>query len=58
MPFAMFFSGGQASHYSADFAAPGSNGSSHGCVTVRDYNRIAWLYDQVAVGTPVIVYRS
>lgn len=58
MPFAMFFSGGQAVHYSADFAARGYNGSSHGCVNVRDYNGIAWLFDQVAIGNTVIVYRS
>ncbi len=58
MPFAMYFSGGQAVHYSADFAARGYNGSSHGCVNVRDYNGIAWLFDQVSVGTKVIVYRS
>ena len=36
MPYALFFSGGQAVHYSADFAARGYNGSSHGCVNVRD----------------------
>ena len=58
MPFAMFFSGGQAVHYSADFAARGYNGSSHGCVNVRDYNGIKWLFDQVSIGTSVIVYRS
>ena len=58
MPFAMFFSGGQAVHYSADFAARGYNGSSHGCVNVRDYNGIAWLFDQVSIGDTVIVYRS
>ena len=37
MPFAMFFSGGQAVHYSSDFAARGYSGASHGCVNVRDY---------------------
>jgi hypothetical protein len=58
MPFAMFFSGGQAVHYSADFAARGYNGASHGCVNVRDYNGIAWLFDQVSIGNRVIVYRS
>lgn len=58
MPFAMFFSGGQAVHYSPDFAATGYNGASHGCVNVRDYDGIAWLYDQVAIGTPVVVYWS
>ncbi|MPN25932.1 hypothetical protein SDC9_173353 [bioreactor metagenome] len=57
MPYSMFFSGGQAVHYSADFAARGYNGSSHGCVNVRDYNAIASLYDQVRVGDKVIVYR-
>ena len=36
MPFAMFFSGGQAVHYSPDFAAVGYAGASHGCVNVRD----------------------
>ncbi|MGI8459145.1 MAG: L,D-transpeptidase family protein [Propionibacteriaceae bacterium] len=57
MPFAMFFSGGQAVHYSADFAARGYNGASHGCVNVRNRNGIAWLFDQVSVGDKVIVYR-
>ena len=58
MPFAMFFSGGQAVHYSSDFAASGYAGASHGCVNVRDYDAIAWLFDRVDVGDPVIVYRS
>ncbi len=58
MPFAMFFSGGQAVHYSADFAARGYNGASHGCVNVRDRQSIAWLFDQVRIGDKVIVYRA
>ncbi|MEO5654222.1 MAG: L,D-transpeptidase family protein [Marmoricola sp.] len=58
MPFAMFFSGGQAVHYSSDFAARGYSGASHGCVNVRDYAGIAWLFDQVAVGDKVVVYWS
>lgn len=58
MPFAMFFSGGQAVHYSADFAAVGYAGASHGCVNVRDYDTVAWLFDQVQVGDKVIVYWS
>ena len=58
MPFAMFFSGGQAVHYSPDFAATGYNGASHGCVNVRDYDAIARLYDQVPLGTPVVIYWS
>ncbi len=58
MPFAMFFSGGQAVHYSPDFAANGYYGASHGCVNIRDYDEIAWLYDQVVVGDKVVVYWS
>lgn len=56
MPFAMFFSGGQAVHYSADFARNGYYGASHGCVNVRDYNGIKKLFDEVRVGDKVIVY--
>jgi peptidoglycan hydrolase-like protein with peptidoglycan-binding domain len=58
MPFAMFFSGGQAVHYSSDFAARGYYGASHGCVNVRDYTAIATLFDEVPIGTKVVVYRS
>jgi peptidoglycan hydrolase-like protein with peptidoglycan-binding domain len=58
MPFSMFFSGGQAVHYSSDFAATGYNGASHGCVNVRDYDAVAWLFDQVQVGDKVVVYWS
>jgi hypothetical protein len=58
MPFAMFFSGGQAVHYSPDFAANGYNGASHGCVNVRDYGAITSLYDQVDIGDGVIIYWS
>jgi peptidoglycan hydrolase-like protein with peptidoglycan-binding domain len=58
MPFAMFFSGGQAVHYSSDFAARGYAGASHGCVNVRDYAGIQWLFDQVAIGDKVVIYWS
>jgi peptidoglycan hydrolase-like protein with peptidoglycan-binding domain len=58
MPFAMFFSGGQAVHYSPDFAANGYSGASHGCVNVRDRAAVEWLFDQVRIGDKVIVYRS
>ena len=57
MPYAMFFSGGQAVHYSADFAARGYNGASHGCVNVRNLPGIQTLFAQVRVGDKVIVYR-
>ena len=57
MPYAMFFSGGQAVHYSPDFAARGYAGASHGCVNVRNLSGIQWLFDQVRVGDKVVVYR-
>ncbi|MFG2597014.1 peptidoglycan-binding protein [Streptomyces sp. NPDC048462] len=56
MPYAMFFSGGQAVHYSSDFAARGYNGASHGCVNVRDEGKIASLYAQVRDGDKVVVH--
>ncbi len=58
MPFAMFFSGGQAVHYSPYFARDGYNGGSHGCVNLRDFAGARWLFDHVPLGTPVYVYRS
>jgi peptidoglycan hydrolase-like protein with peptidoglycan-binding domain len=58
MPYSMFFSGGQAVHYSSDFAARGYAGASHGCVNVRDYDGIKWLFGQVEVGDKVVVYWS
>jgi len=57
MPYAMFFSGGQAVHYSRDFAARGYSGRSHGCVNVRDRGAIQRLFSTVRVGDKVIVYR-
>jgi hypothetical protein len=56
MPYAMFFSGGQAVHFSYDFAARGYAGGSHGCVNVRDETAIAALYAQVRTGDKVVVY--
>jgi lipoprotein-anchoring transpeptidase ErfK/SrfK len=58
MPYAMFFSGGQAVHYSSDFARRGYNGCSHGCVNIRNKAGIRWVFDRVRVGDRVIVYRS
>ncbi|ROQ33964.1 putative peptidoglycan binding protein [Streptomyces sp. PanSC19] len=56
MPYAMFFSRGQAVHYSADFAARGYAGASHGCVNVRDRAKLSALFDQVKVGDKVVVH--
>jgi lipoprotein-anchoring transpeptidase ErfK/SrfK len=58
MPFALFFSGGQAVHYSPDFAKKGYSGGSHGCVNVRDKAGAEKLFDSVKLGDRVIVYRS
>jgi hypothetical protein len=58
MPFAMFFSGGQAVHYSSDFAARGYSGASHGCVNVRDHAGVQWLFEHVRVGDAVVIYWS
>jgi len=57
MPYAMFFSRGQAVHYSSDFARRGYSGASHGCVNVRDKAGIQWLFDQVREGDTVVVFR-
>ncbi|MFJ8694433.1 L,D-transpeptidase family protein [Streptomyces roseolilacinus] len=56
MPYSMFFSRGQAVHYSSDFAARGYNGGSHGCVNVRDKTRLAQVFEQVRVGDKVVVH--
>ncbi|MFI1680931.1 L,D-transpeptidase family protein [Streptomyces sp. NPDC020607] len=57
MPYAMFFSGGQAVHFSSDFAARGYAGGSHGCVNVRDEKKIASLFAQVRNGDRVVIYK-
>jgi hypothetical protein len=56
MPYSMYFSGGQAVHYSSAFAREGYNGSSHGCVNIRDMKLLAWLYSRAPIGTPVYIY--
>ncbi|MDN5727081.1 MAG: peptidoglycan-binding protein [Propionibacteriales bacterium] len=56
MPYAMYFSGGEAVHYSADFAARGYAGASHGCVNIRNKQGVAWLYGQVRIGDKVVVH--
>ena len=57
MPYAMFFSGGQAIHYSSDFAARGYAGNSHGCVNIRSMGGIQYVWNHAPVGTTVVVYR-
>ena len=58
MPFALFFYGGQAVHYSPSFASNGYNGYSHGCVNLRSRSGAQWLFDWAPVGTRVVVYWS
>lgn len=56
MPYAMFFKDSAAFHFSFDFANEGFNGGSHGCVNMRDYETMMWLYERVQVGDPVYIY--
>jgi lipoprotein-anchoring transpeptidase ErfK/SrfK len=42
---------------SPDFAAPGYNGASHGCVNVRNLVGIQAFFAQTRVGDKIIVYR-
>lgn len=57
MPYSMFFSGGQAVHYSSNFARLGYTSASHGCVNVKDLDTLKSIYWQVKVGDKVVVYR-
>ncbi|MGA8045909.1 MAG: peptidoglycan-binding protein [Dermatophilaceae bacterium] len=58
MPFAMYFYGGQAFHYSYGFAANGYSGNmgSHGCVNLRDWAGAEWLFNNTPIGTKVVIY--
>jgi lipoprotein-anchoring transpeptidase ErfK/SrfK len=58
MPYALFFSGGQAIHYSASFARDGYNGSSLGCVNTRNLAETKKLFDIAHIGDTVYVYGS
>ena len=56
MPYSMFFSGGQAVHYSSNFARLGYSGASHGCVNVRNKPLLIQLYNEVRIGDKVVVH--
>lgn len=56
MPYAIFYDGNVAIHYSQDFADKGYAGGSHGCSQLRDYQVAKWLYEQLKVGDRVVVY--
>lgn len=57
MPDAMFFSGGEAVHYSPNFHAVGYKGASHGCVNERSKSSAVYLFNHVKLGTRVYIYR-
>jgi peptidoglycan hydrolase-like protein with peptidoglycan-binding domain len=56
MPYSMFFSGGQAVHYSSNFARLGYAGASHGCVNVRTWPGIIRLYNESRIGDAVVIH--
>ena len=56
MPYSMFFSGGQAVHYSSNFARLGYASSSHGCVNIADHAQVKSLFFKVRVGDKVVVH--
>lgn len=56
MPYAIFYDGNVAIHFSDDFDQIGYEGGSHGCSQLRDYQVAHWLYEQVKVGDKVVVY--
>jgi peptidoglycan hydrolase-like protein with peptidoglycan-binding domain len=56
MPYAIFYLGNVAIHYSDDFARTGYASGSHGCSQLNDYQSAKWLYEQVKVGDRVVVY--
>lgn len=57
MPYAIFYEGNVAIHFSDDFAEKGYEGGSHGCSQLRDYRVAKWLYERVKVGDRVVVYQ-
>jgi lipoprotein-anchoring transpeptidase ErfK/SrfK len=56
MPDAMFFSGGEAVHFSIDFKTYGYAHRSHGCVNVRDRAAVDRLFGDTRIGDKVVVY--
>lgn len=58
MPFSMFFAGNQAIHFSYWFRRDGYYGGSHGCVNIRSWKNMKWVYDHSPIGTRVYVYSS
>lgn len=59
MPYASYFSNGQAVHLSVGFVADGYRLRSHGCIGTNTYANAIKLYNMVTVGkTKISVYES
>ena len=56
MPYAIFYNGDAAIHFSDDFADNGYASGSHGCSQLKDYQVAKWLYEQMQVGDRIVVY--
>lgn len=56
MPFSMFFSGGQAIHFSNGFVERGYEGASRGCVNTRNRAATAKLFKAAQIGDLVHIY--
>lgn len=56
MKFSMYFSGGQAVHWSKSFPIDGYWGGSRGCVNTRNYKLTKQLFKKVTIGTPTFIY--
>lgn len=63
MPFSVYFSGGEAIHYSQQFENKKEDeavGASAGCINLKDYEKARWVFDWFTAngGGTVIVYDS
>lgn len=56
MPWSVMFDSNMYVHYSADFAANGYAGASHGCVNIGSYVDAQWIYNNTSLYSKVIVY--
>ena len=56
MTYSLYFSRGEAVHYSSDFARHGYGLGSHGCINTRDRRAMAWVFAHTPRGTKVVVY--
>lgn len=56
MPYAAYFSGGQAIHYSMFFNATGYNGASHGCINIGSKAAAKRIFNFAKIGTQVKIY--